>query len=415
MTAVDRVLVPFGGAVARLGRGGVGAWLARNTSSSLRLVGASGGIRGVTQAACCGCVARRPACFGVPAEPLLVEPDAEALLAAASDAGAVVVGPDRALAEGGPRRSPHGARHACAAPTLWSAAVCAQVGSRRAGTETHFTWTSRPSAPQANLQRTSSGRRHRRADDAEVPRPDHRRTRDASHESRAHGTGRRLRDRARGRRSALPARPTGSSGKQITVDADAGISKMRGGLIGDWRGTSFEELGRSPLYHARGTETVQGLHRPAAGPLLQGRSVRHARDDVRVLGAVRVTRSGVTRVGRPASTRSSRARATSRARRASSRWSTADAGRRADAVMRGQSPSRWASRTQRAYGRRKPAPRGRWRRPRRGRPAGRPDGRRPAGGACAAAAVGGGLTQVARWTTTIRSPGPGSPATGSRS
>ena len=31
------------------------------------------------------------------------------------------------------------------------------------------------------------------------------------------------------------------AGKQITVDADAGISKMRGGLIGDWRGTSFEE------------------------------------------------------------------------------------------------------------------------------------------------------------------------------
>jgi hypothetical protein len=48
------------------------------------------------------------------------------------------------------------------------------------------------------------------------------------------------------------------SGKQITVDADAGISKMRGGLIGDWRGTSFEELGRSPLYHARGTELFKG-------------------------------------------------------------------------------------------------------------------------------------------------------------
>ena len=48
------------------------------------------------------------------------------------------------------------------------------------------------------------------------------------------------------------------SGKQITVDADAGISKMRGGLIGDWRITSFEELGTSPFYHARGTELFNG-------------------------------------------------------------------------------------------------------------------------------------------------------------
>jgi hypothetical protein len=48
------------------------------------------------------------------------------------------------------------------------------------------------------------------------------------------------------------------SGKQITVDADAGISKMRGGLVGDWRITSFEELGTAPYYHARGTELFKG-------------------------------------------------------------------------------------------------------------------------------------------------------------
>jgi hypothetical protein len=48
------------------------------------------------------------------------------------------------------------------------------------------------------------------------------------------------------------------SGQQITVDADAGISKMRGGLLGDWRGTSFEELGTTPYYHARGTELFKG-------------------------------------------------------------------------------------------------------------------------------------------------------------
>ena len=48
------------------------------------------------------------------------------------------------------------------------------------------------------------------------------------------------------------------SGQQITVDADAGIYKMRGGLIGDWRITSFEELGTTPYYHARGTERFKG-------------------------------------------------------------------------------------------------------------------------------------------------------------
>jgi hypothetical protein len=47
-------------------------------------------------------------------------------------------------------------------------------------------------------------------------------------------------------------------GKSVTVDAEAGISKMRGGLIGDWTTTSFEELGRAPYYHARGTELFKG-------------------------------------------------------------------------------------------------------------------------------------------------------------
>ena len=48
------------------------------------------------------------------------------------------------------------------------------------------------------------------------------------------------------------------SGQQITVDADAGTSKMRGGLLGDWAITSFEELGTTPYYHARGTELFKG-------------------------------------------------------------------------------------------------------------------------------------------------------------
>jgi hypothetical protein len=48
------------------------------------------------------------------------------------------------------------------------------------------------------------------------------------------------------------------SGKQIVVDEDAGTFKMRGGLIGRWAITSFEELETSPIYHGRGTELFRG-------------------------------------------------------------------------------------------------------------------------------------------------------------
>ncbi|MET0513596.1 MAG: hypothetical protein ABW135_18165 [Thermoleophilaceae bacterium] len=48
------------------------------------------------------------------------------------------------------------------------------------------------------------------------------------------------------------------SGKQIVVNEEAGTSKMRGGLIGAWALTSFEELETSPWYHAKGTETFKG-------------------------------------------------------------------------------------------------------------------------------------------------------------
>ena len=48
------------------------------------------------------------------------------------------------------------------------------------------------------------------------------------------------------------------SGKQIAVDAEAGTFKMKGGLLGDWAITSFEEIGTSPYYHAKGTELFTG-------------------------------------------------------------------------------------------------------------------------------------------------------------
>ena len=48
------------------------------------------------------------------------------------------------------------------------------------------------------------------------------------------------------------------SGKQTVVDADKGIFKVNGGLIGDWTITDFKELAKSPLYKAKGTEHFSG-------------------------------------------------------------------------------------------------------------------------------------------------------------
>ena len=48
------------------------------------------------------------------------------------------------------------------------------------------------------------------------------------------------------------------SGKQIPVDVDRGAYEMRGGLVGSWTITSFDEVAASPLDHAKGTEKFKG-------------------------------------------------------------------------------------------------------------------------------------------------------------
>jgi hypothetical protein len=48
------------------------------------------------------------------------------------------------------------------------------------------------------------------------------------------------------------------AGKSVTVDAEAGLSAMRGGLIGDWVTTSFELVETSPLVRGQGRETFEG-------------------------------------------------------------------------------------------------------------------------------------------------------------
>jgi hypothetical protein len=48
------------------------------------------------------------------------------------------------------------------------------------------------------------------------------------------------------------------SGKQIVVDADKGVYKMRGSLIGRWSVTAFQESPQDPYFHASGTEEFKG-------------------------------------------------------------------------------------------------------------------------------------------------------------
>ena len=61
----------------------------------------------------------------------------------------------------------------------------------------------------------------------------------------------------------LVAAPAGAatyavSGSQTAVNEEQGIYKMRGGLIGRWTITSFEEVAQTPIFHGRGTEKFKG-------------------------------------------------------------------------------------------------------------------------------------------------------------
>jgi hypothetical protein len=57
---------------------------------------------------------------------------------------------------------------------------------------------------------------------------------------------------------ASAARTYPLSGKQIVVNADQGIYKMRGSLIGRWTITSFNEVADPTYFHATGTEEFKG-------------------------------------------------------------------------------------------------------------------------------------------------------------
>ena len=47
------------------------------------------------------------------------------------------------------------------------------------------------------------------------------------------------------------------SGQQTNVNEKAGTAKMRGGLLGDWKITSFKETASKPVFKGKGTESFK--------------------------------------------------------------------------------------------------------------------------------------------------------------
>ncbi len=137
------VFVPFGGASHDWAAVEIGAWLARARSVPLRLAGATAGDAGGRDAsrllASASLAVQRA--LGVAAEPLLVAPDADALLAAAAEASTVVVGlTERWRRQGlGPARTALATR--ARVPALLVRGGSRPSGLAPAGSETRFTWT----------------------------------------------------------------------------------------------------------------------------------------------------------------------------------------------------------------------------------------------------------------------------------
>jgi DNA-binding SARP family transcriptional activator len=136
------VVVPFAGAVHDWAAVELGAWLARGHGCALKLAGAttSRDGRDASRLLANASIAVQRA-LGVPAEPVLVDPDPAALVEAAAAAGVVVVGlTDRWRRDGlGRARTALAARHD--SPTVLVRRGVRPGGLAPRGTETRFTWT----------------------------------------------------------------------------------------------------------------------------------------------------------------------------------------------------------------------------------------------------------------------------------
>jgi hypothetical protein len=141
----DAVVVPFTGAEHDWSAVELGAWFALGAELPLVLAGASSGAAGgdASRVLASASLAIQRA-FGVHSEPLLVEPTADALVAATQDAAVVVVGlTDRW------RRDGIGRTRAALAASSYHPTLIVRGGLRPGGlgprrNETRFTWTVGP-------------------------------------------------------------------------------------------------------------------------------------------------------------------------------------------------------------------------------------------------------------------------------
>jgi DNA-binding SARP family transcriptional activator len=137
------VLVPFGAAEHDWAALELGSWLARAHDAPLRLLGAlSGGPNGRDASrllADASILVQR--LTGVVAEPLLARPGAQELLAAAEDAGALVIGFSDRWSKEGLGEVRRAIAEAARAPTLFVRRGLRPGGLAPSETRTRFTWS----------------------------------------------------------------------------------------------------------------------------------------------------------------------------------------------------------------------------------------------------------------------------------
>ena len=136
------VIVPFAGAEHDWAAVELGAWLARSRGSSLRLAGAATNPDGrdASRLLAHASIAVQRA-LGVPAEPVLVDPDPQALVDAARHACVVVVGLTERWRREGLGRTRTALATQSSSPTVLVRRGVRPGGLAPRGTETRFTWT----------------------------------------------------------------------------------------------------------------------------------------------------------------------------------------------------------------------------------------------------------------------------------
>jgi DNA-binding SARP family transcriptional activator/class 3 adenylate cyclase len=136
------VLVPFAGAAHDWTAVEIGAWLARNSGEPLLLAGASTGPEGrdASRLLANASLAVQHA-LGVPTEPLLVNPEPEALVSAAADAGLVAIGLTERWRREGLGRVRTALATAATFPVLLVRRGVRPGGLAPRDSDTRFTWT----------------------------------------------------------------------------------------------------------------------------------------------------------------------------------------------------------------------------------------------------------------------------------